>query len=473
VTRDGGESWLDVTGNIPELPPWGTISNIEPSRYDAATAYISVDFHQVGNTDPYAFKTEDYGSTWTSVSRGIPRSVFSYVHVIREDPVRPGLLYLGTENSLFVSFDDGTSWVPLQTNLPHAPVHWLTIQEHFNDLVVATYGRGFWILDDITPLQQLTREVLSQSAHLFEPRPAYRFLSKQAPMSQPEDPGAGENPRYGASISFFLGEEAEGPVRIRIQDGSGELVKELRSGGGRAGLNRVYWDLRYEASVTPRMRTKVLEHSHVQIGDDGWRPAGETGRVAPLAAPGRYTVVLTVGETELTQSLEVRKDPSSEGTEADIRRQVEVLLQLRSDADAAVALINEAEMIRSQIDRLPEKLRGNEGAAQILAAAAGLDQELIDLEMRLTDLRLSGGTAGQDRLRWPRQLYAKLTSLAGYIGGTDFPPTTQHLEVHRRLQGLLADYQEQMEGIRRGSLAQLNRMLRDRGIGHLQGRPPV
>ena len=196
--------------NIPGLPPLGTVSNIEPSRYYAGTAYISVDFHQVNNTDPYAYKTTDYGESWTLITGDIPKSIFSYVHVIREDPVRPGLLYLGTENSLFVSFDDGGKWVPLQTNLPHAPVYWLTIQEHFNDLVVSTYGRGFWILDDITPLQQMTDEVLASLGHLFQPRPAYRFRNKEGRVSQPEDPGAGQNPDYGASIHYFLGEDVEG-----------------------------------------------------------------------------------------------------------------------------------------------------------------------------------------------------------------------------------------------------------------------
>ncbi|MEC9302442.1 MAG: sialidase, partial [Acidobacteriota bacterium] len=160
VTRNGGDHWDNVTANIPDLPPWGTVSNIEPSSHDAGTAYISVDFHQVNDFHPYIYKTTDYGSSWIPINSNIPASVFSSVHVVREDPVRPGLLYAGTENGVYVSFDDGSRWLPLQTNLPHAPVHWLTIQPHFNDLVVGTYGRGFWILDDITPLQKINSEVL-------------------------------------------------------------------------------------------------------------------------------------------------------------------------------------------------------------------------------------------------------------------------------------------------------------------------
>ena len=197
VTRDGGLTWTDVTSNIPNLPPTGTVSNVEPSRYEAGTAYLTVDLHQLGDTNPYVYRTTNFGDSWTSLSEGIPRSVFSYAHVIREDPVRPGLLYLGTENALYLSLDDGRSWSELQNNLPHAPVHDLTIQSDFNDLVVATYGRGFWIMDDVTPIQQLTEEVLESDVYLFAPRPALRFLNRQGSQSQPEDPGAGQNPDYG------------------------------------------------------------------------------------------------------------------------------------------------------------------------------------------------------------------------------------------------------------------------------------
>jgi hypothetical protein len=464
VTRDGGGSWTNVTENIPDLPPLGTVSNIEPSRFDAGTAYISVDFHQVNNTDPFAYKTDDYGESWTLISGGIPKSIFSYVHVIREDPVRPGLLYAGTENALYVSFNDGGDWMPLQTNLPHAPVHWLTIQDHFNDLVVATYGRGFWILDDITPLQQLTEEVLDASGHLFEPRPVYRFLGKSGRVGHPEDPAAGQNPRGGASIHYFLGEDVEGPVRMTILDAMGEVVSSVGGVSSSPGLHRVNWNLRYPSSGSPRMRTKVLEHSHVPLGEDGWRPAGDGGRVSPLASPGEYTVRLTVGDQEFTQPLMVLKDPNSAGTEAEIQEQFRVILQIRDDADATVDLINEAEIIRAQLVDLKELVRGKDGAERIVAAADALDVSLIDLEMGLTDLRLSGG---QDTLRWPRQLLAKLTSLAGYISGTDFVPTTQQMEILERLQGLLGEAQTRMAAIKGGELAALNELLLEMGIGHI------
>jgi hypothetical protein len=207
----------------------------------------------------------------------------------------------------------------------------------------------------------------------------------------------------------------------------------------------------------------------VPLGEDGWRPAGDGGRVTPLAPPGDYTVRLSVGDQEFTAPLAVLKDPSSAGTVADIQAQFQVILQLREETNAVVDLINEAEWIRAQVVDLRERLRGDEGAEEILAAGEALAEALIDLEMGLTDLRLSGGTAGQDALRWPRQLFAKLTSLAGYIGGSDFPPTTQQLEVHERLQGSLRDHERRMAQIRAGELAALNRLLVEKGIPHVTG----
>src|SRR5215831_13833556 len=204
VTRDGGKNWTNVTRNLPGFPEWGTVDNIEASRYDAATAYLTVDGHQVNSRDPYVYKTTDYGKTWTLITNGIPHNMLSYAHCVREDPVRQGLLYLGTEGGLYVSFDDGESWQPLQSGLPHAPVYWMVIQEQFNDLVISTYGRGFWILDDLTPLQQWTKSVMDANAHLFAPRVTYRFRNATVPFSTFEDPTVGQNPPYGALITYYL-----------------------------------------------------------------------------------------------------------------------------------------------------------------------------------------------------------------------------------------------------------------------------
>ena len=463
VSLDGGQTWTNVTENIPDLPPWGTVSNIEPSPHDAGTAYLTVDLHQLGDTEPYVYKTTDYGDSWTSLSQTIPRNVFSYTHVIREDPVRRGLLYLGTENALYVSLDDGENWTRMRNNLPPAPIHDLTIQGHFNDLVVATYGRGFWIMDDITPLQELTEEVMGSQVHLFTPRTAYRFLTRQRSQSQPEDSGAGSNPTYGASISFYLERVPQDGVRLEIHDEGGQSVQLLETGVLRRRINRVHWDLREEASATPTLRTKPSEHSHVELPDAEFRSSGEGSRVTPLAPPGSYTVTLHAAGFELVQPLVLLKDPNSGGSELEIQEQVAMVREIRESVDSVVALIDEIEWTRAQTQLVRERNADHAAAEEIREAGGTLEAELIELEMRLFDVRLTGGTARQDILRYARRLYARLTSLARYITGTDDRPTDQSREVFEMLRSELGDYQRQMVAIRE-DVATFNRLLGDRGI---------
>ena len=470
VTRDGGTTWTDVTPNIPDLPEWGTVSNVEPSRFAGGTAYITVDFHQLGNTDPYVYRTSDYGASWTSISGDVPRSVFSYAHVIREDPTRAGLLYLGTENSVFASYNDGESWISLQGDLPHAPAHWLTVQPHFNDLVIATYGRGFWILDDITAIQQLTDEVLASSVHLFEPRPAYRFLPRESPNSQPGDPAAGENPDYGASINFYLA-EAEGGGTITIETEAGDPVRTLRAGGLQAGLNRVQWNLRYDASQTPRLRTPALEHSHRDVGPSGWRSAPDGGAIRPLAVPGRYRVTLNIAGEEQTTWLEGLQDPASDGSATDMMAQLDLHLELREMSDSTAALIDRIEWARKGLMDLEERVRGEARYSDVVEAGEALGQLLMELEMRLFDLRLTGESARQDTIRWPRQLYAKLASLTGYSSGTDDAPTNQANEIQEVYSQWLEESLDMWDELSADELARFNRMLVERGLPPIVSEP--
>jgi hypothetical protein len=183
LTRDGGSTWAEVSENMPGLPEWGAVRSIAASRYDVCTAYVAVDGHQVNVRDPHVFRTRDCGESFDRIVEGITPSMLSYTKSIAEDPKRQGLLYVGTENAIYVSFNDGDDWQTLQNNLPHAPVSGIVIQEHFNDLVVGTYGRGFWILDDLAPIQQMTEEVIGSSSHLFELRDAYRFRPITPPSS--------------------------------------------------------------------------------------------------------------------------------------------------------------------------------------------------------------------------------------------------------------------------------------------------
>ncbi len=330
VSRDDGAHWTDVTANFPEWPTNGVVRGIDASKWDAGKAYLVVEAHLEGDFAPYAYRTTDYGAHWTKITAGLPDHVLSFTRDIEEDPVRPGLLYLGTENHVYVSFDDGANWQALVNNLPPAPMYGLVVQEHFNDLAIATYGRGFWILDDVTPLQQLTPEVRASTAYLFEPRAAYRFQQVTDPFEAPNDWTNGDNPPYGASLNYWMGAEAAGQeATLRVTDASGSVVRTLR-GTSEAGLNRVWWDLEGENSAAIVMRTTPMYADWMDLGPERTRTI--SNGMSILEPPGTYTVTLEVGGRTYARSLEVRKDPNSEGTVADIRAQTELLESLRGGA---------------------------------------------------------------------------------------------------------------------------------------------
>ncbi len=477
VTRDGGTTWTNVTAKLPGLPPLGTVSNIEPSRYDAGAAYLTVDLHQVNNRDPWIYRTDDYGASWKLISGDIPKTVFSYAHCVREDPKRKGLLYAGTENSLFASFNDGESWIPLQTNMPHAPVHWIVIQENFNDLVVATYGRGFYIMDDVTPLQQLNDEVLASDAHLFEPRHAYRFRTRTRIQSYPNDQCSGQNPPYGASINYYLKSAPEGDVKITITDGTGKVVRTV-DGTTKTGVNRVWWDLRYEAPEQAKLRNKPPGNPNVWSSDrfkenthKGYIPLIRWGIVGglsgPLAVPGNYSVKLTVGDNDLTQELTVTKDPNSTGTLADIRAQFELALAIRDDLNTVVDSINRIEWTRKQVNDLLELLEEDAGAEPVVTAGRALDEKLVAVESRFFQPILAEGDLKS--FRAPNKLYSQLALLAGDVGNgsADFPPTTQQVEVYEELKGELTAAQAELRDVLSRDVTEFNTLLGTDKIPHI------
>jgi photosystem II stability/assembly factor-like uncharacterized protein len=463
LTRDNGKTWTNVTANIPGLPPMGTVGNVEPSRFDAGTAYLTVDLHQVNNRDPFVYKTTDYGKTWRAITNGVPKSMLSYARVIREDPVRRGLLFLGTENAIYVSFDDGENWQPLQNNMPHAPVYWIAIQEHFSDLVIATYGRGFWILDDITPLREMTPQALSADAHLFTPRATYRFRDITQDASSSNDPTAGTNPPYGAAITYFLKSAPSGDVTVSILNAQNQVIRTL-SAPKAAGLNRVYWDLRDEPTREVRLRTSPLYAPEVRVGPEGWRAGGP--RMSILMPPGTYTVRLNAGGKQLTQKLEVRKDPNSGGTDAEIAEQMKVLTELKKSVDAAADVVNQIELVRGQLASMRQVLEESE----IMQPAAELERKLIELESSFVELRATG--RGQDGVRWGSQLLGKINYLAGGLASGDYRPTSQQLEVQKVLEERLSKQQGALDAILGKDLKALNELMRGRGITNIVTRRP-
>jgi photosystem II stability/assembly factor-like uncharacterized protein len=461
LTRDGGKNWTNVTKNIPNLPPWGTVSNIEPSRYEPGAAYITVDFHQVNNRDPFIYKTKDYGKTWKAITNGIPHTMLSYAHCIREDPVRAGLLYVGTENGLYVSFDDGEKWEPLQSNLPRAPVYWMVVQEHFNDLVIATYGRGFWILDDLTPIQQMSQTVRDSTAYLFPPHPTYRFRPGTVPVTMSDDPSAGQNPPYGAAINYYLKSVPTGDVRIRIEDAKGQTVRTL-TGTKNVGLNRVTWNLEGEQTTEVRMRTSPAYAPDIKLGPDGTRSAPGAPRLSILLPPGTYTVKLSAAGQELRQPLIVKKDPNSGGTEADINTQTTMMLELRNDLESGSQMVNQIELIRSQLLRLTGTLGTASDSVSVKSAAEALDQKLIDIEEGLIQRKLTG--QGQDAVRWPPKLLTKINYLASGLASGDFGPTKQQREVQDLLKQQLAALRQRLDDVLNKDLTAFNKLLADSNI---------
>ena len=526
ITRDGGKNWTNVTHNIPNLPEWGTVSNIEASRYDAGAAYITVDFHQMNNRDPFVYKTSDYGRTWTAITNGIPHSMLSYAHCVREDPIRKGLLYLGTENALYVSFDDGKNWQPLQANLPHAPVYWISVQERFHDLVLATYGRGFWIMDDLTPFQQSTPDVLASNAHLFAPRDAYRFRTVAQPASASYDPTAGQNPPYGAPLNFYLksalGERDR--ARITISDSAGNVVRQItctppRSGtqpaaavapaasgtnppssaqprpnapapaeetaagpgapageggpGGpaavrceaRPGINRIWWDLRSEPTTQVRLRTSPMSAPEIVVGPEGWRAAPGAPRISLLVPPGTYTVKLTVGGQESSQKLNVLKDPHSTGTENDIATQTQLVTALRDELNTLAAGINQIESLRAQLNILTRDLGNDDAAKAIRTAAQDLTKKAMAIEGNILQLKATG--RGQDDVRFAPMLLQKIGYLATQVSGSDFPPTTQQVEVQQELKQRGDKVHQDIQQLVSQDVAAFNAMMRERNVPNI------
>jgi len=502
VTRDGGGQWTDVTGNLPKLPPWGKITNIEPSHFDAGTAYLAVDLHELDDLAPYIYKTTDYGKTWKRISDTFPRSTLSFIHVVAEDPVRRGLLYAGTESGLYVTLDDGTRWLPLQTNLPHAPVSWVTVQPRFRDLVVATYGRGVWILDDVSPLEQLDARALAGRAWLFAPPPAYRFRATQGVASAPNSAVQAQNPPGGAVVTYHLAaaladtearadsaarpDSTHPPARLIVVDARGDTVRVLQ-GERKPGLNRVWWDLRYAPPAVPKLRTPPPGKPFVRVGSDGTRPLVtwdlDLTLRGPLVPPGTYGIRLSVGDTTLAQSLTVLKDPNTAGTDADVQAQTRLALAIRAQQDSVARMINRLEWMRKQLQDLAGQLRtdsamaGDASAKRLAVLADSLEHRVVGVEGVLFDVHLTG--AREDAFRNPMQIYGRLAALQSDVAdnGADFAPTAQQLAVHdlfaQRIAAASARFADLMDKVVPAFAAELRKTtLRDVIASGIDGAIP-
>lgn len=457
ISQDGGKNWTNVTKNIPNLPKLGVVRNIEASRWDAGKAYLTIEFHQVGNFDPHVYKTENYGKSWKKITEGISGGNLSYTRCIKEDPVREGLLYLGTENKLYVSFNDGGNWQELMSNLPHTPMYWIDIQEHFNDLVIGTYGRGIWILDDLSPLQQLNEQVTKKSIHLFDIKSSYRFQNVTSTLQMFPEASTGQDPPSGASLNYWIDDAKD--VEIVITNSANDTVKTI-SDKGKKGINRIWWNFMGEKSDPMVMRTKPLYADWFSIGDD--RVRNVPSSISIMQPPGKYNVSVVSGEVSSTKQLEVIKDPHSEGTLGDIKMQNELVGKIYNDLNITTEYVNTIESVRRQLLDLKSVLSGGNMSHDLIEEVDGLENKFLDLEKKLLQLKITG--KGQDGVRYEKMIGEKLSYLAQNVQISDFRPADSYYEVYELLHKRLEEVGVQLETLVSNDLNEFVKKMNTKGI---------
>lgn len=380
-TKDGS-NWENVTKNMTGLPKWGTVTSIQPSFFDAGTAYVSIDFHLMDDRDPFIYKTTDFGKTWTRIDSTLPKDELSYVRIVTEDPNQKGLLFAGTGNALFYSLDAGGHWTQLKDGLPPSPVSWAVVQKRFHDLVVSTYGRGLYILDDITPLEQMAARANEDGPRFFTPRFAYRFARDT-----------------DAFFDYWLPADTKAPVKLEVLTADGKLVRRLK-GSAKKGINRVRWDLTYTAPEQVQLRTTPDVDpdiwSEPRFRDKQFRPVVHWGigeLRGPMVVPGKYTVRLTVGDKTFTEPIEVLPDPHSTTSATELAKSVNLQLQIRDDITRAAQTVNRLEWMRKQLQDVSDMLKSEkkaEDGSDMEVASANDDadgQAGKDMNVAATDVK--------------------------------------------------------------------------------------
>ncbi len=444
-TKDGGAKWTDVSKNVSGMPAWGVVSKIEPSHFSGGTAYIAVDAHLMDSREPYIFKTSDYGATWKRMNGDLPnRHPLAYVKAVAENPNKQGMLFAGTGHGFYYSTDDGGHWTEVSAGLPRAPVSWVVVQKQFHDVVVSTYGRGLYVLDDITPLEQ-GGPTTTDTARLFTPRPAYRWTQ-----------------RGRALVNYSLKAAPRGAVHLQILDAEGKTVRELRP-NAREGLNRASWDLRHDPPRLIAMRTTPPENPHLweepRFRGQDTRPVTHWGlepaQVGPIVTPGKYTVKLTVDGQSYTQPLEILRDPKVSTTVADLDLSVRLQLRLRDNISAAADMVNAIEVMRRQLEDVQKAYKNDRTKEALLKQVFEMDRKLFDVEAKL--LEPAQMTSDDKYFQQAYRVYMNLIWLNGEIGpgagdvagGADFPPTDTSIglleTIEQDLNAAKADYKKVME----------------------------
>ncbi len=462
VTHDGGATWNDVTPK--GFPEWATVSTIEASRWDAETAYVVIDAHRLDDETPYLFKTADRGRTWTRLTTGLDPEI--YLHVVREDTRSRGMLYLGTERGVMMSHDDGATWRSLRLNMPTVAVVDLVVAD--NDLVVGTLGRSAWILDDLTPVREMSTDLAAEPVHLFAPPPATRWRYASAPYGS--DDGAGANPPKGAIITYYLAAKPAGEINLEVLDSAGTTVRRLSSTKPvytspehpdwnpdsenepelevEPGFHRAVWDLRFEGA-------KWMPDARFDTGEPG---------AGPLVLPGTYTLRLTVdGRTE-TRELRVEPDPRSRASAADLEAQLIFSLGIRDQLTRIAGMVATIRSVRQQIEDRNTVLAADSDAEELIESGARLIADLTAIEEVVHNPHaevnydvLAGRHGGA-------MLYSRLSWLLMGADDHDGPPTQGMLEVGAELAAALATQETALEEILSGDLTALNRQAQEQGV---------
>ncbi|MGI8431643.1 MAG: glycosyl hydrolase, partial [Chthoniobacterales bacterium] len=454
ITNDDGGHWNKIT---PPMPEWSCVSLIDASTFDPAEAFVAVERHRLDDLNPYIFKTANGGQSWTSITNGIPEGAF--VHAVRQDPKRRGLLFAGTELGVYVSFDAGGHWQPLQMNLPTSPVRDLLVKD--DDLVVATHGRAFWVLDDISPLRQVNPQIAQADITLYQPASAVRLhYFGEVPIREP----AGKNPPPGAIIDYYFKSAPKDEVTLDLLDAKGEVVRHLSSKEkkdadqppewpdqaktaktipAKAGLNRFAWDLRYDDPVqTP---------GAFYIGEP---PAG------PVVLPGDYQVKLTVNGQSQTAPLHVVIDPREKDAGPGIQQAVALGLQVRDRISQLHQAINEIRETKTQIGALKKRFAENERVKPALAAAAELEKKADAIEGVLMQVKMK---SSEGNLVYPNELNEEFYSF-NYTIDADAAPTEPQQAVFQKLSARLDEQLKKWTDLKINEVPKVNELIKQADI---------
>jgi photosystem II stability/assembly factor-like uncharacterized protein len=453
-TADGGAKWNDVSQNV-GMPAWGTIRKIEPSRFDPRSAYVVVDYHMMDDRKPYIYKTTDLGKTWKRISDGLPQDhPLAYTMSIAENPNRKGMLFAGTGNGVYYSMNDGERWTKLSAGLPAAPATWIVISKAQHDVVVSTYGRGLYILRDITMLEQSDRVVADAPVHIYEPRPGLR-----------------EARSGSVDFTFTLEAAPKDTLRAEILDSTGTAVRTMKL-MGRAGTSRLTWDLRHDPPKQIELRTTPPDNPNIWSeprfkNTNGTRPIVHWGiqgpqRTGPISNPGRYTLRLTVDGTAYTRPFVVVKDPEIPSSVADLGVSTAMQATVLADINATADMVNRLEIARKQMEDL---VKADSTNAASKAALRALDAKALDVELKL----LSKSDLHSDDKWYVEQykVYLNLLWFAGEVGtgagdvagGAEYRPTEQQHQILAEIERDLSVAKAGFDTFIKTTLPEFNRTM--------------